>query len=98
MCASKCLGYSNCMSFNYPKDGYSFCVLKYNLTKSTVKNWDCGGPNKDWQYYTLLERYPDCSGNSFYHFTPKCYDKFNIFFYCNFLIPSISYSIISSRL
>ena len=65
MCAAKCLENPNCNSFNYPKDDYwTFCVLKFGLTKSIVKDWECNGYNTtQWQYYALLERKPDCIGN-----------------------------------
>ena len=54
-CAKRCLEYSNCEAFNYPKEG-NMCVLKYNARKSKIRGWHCGGVNTIWQYYTLLKK------------------------------------------
>ena len=56
LCAARCLEYSNCESFNYPKD-VNFCVLKYSAKKSKIRGWNCGGENTQWQFYTLLNKH-----------------------------------------
>ena len=53
-CAARCLEYSNCASFNYPKAA-NLCVLKYNVKKSKIRGWNCGAENTKWQFYTLLK-------------------------------------------
>ena len=56
LCAAKCLEYSNCESFNYPKDAsLNICVLKNNVKKSKIRGWNCGGENTQWQFYTLIK-------------------------------------------
>ena len=60
MCARKCMAWPNCVAFNYPKTSLTFCVLKYSLQKSTENGWECGRMDKNFDYYTLLNKTASC--------------------------------------
>ena len=61
-CARECMTWPNCVAFNYPKT-WNFCVIKHSLRKSSENGWDCGGSNKNFDYYTLLNKTGSCLQN-----------------------------------
>ena len=65
-CAERCLKLPNCVAFNFPNSPRSSgnCYMKHTYQKSTSngRNWNCGGAGSAWQYYTLIDKKPDCTG------------------------------------
>lgn len=62
-CAARCLSQPECVAFAYPHPGDGRCWLKgggkLSRRSHRLDLW-CGGPNFDWDYYTLLDRAPRC--------------------------------------
>ena len=59
-CAVRCLNLPDCVSFNYPIIlQHPFrCYLKHTNRKSRTngRQWNCGSPRGDYQYYTLIDK------------------------------------------